>query len=568
MAPELNAAVLVEENARLKSEIDDLRTMLDTVTGHSDDVAADLLEKIDAGEKQFQVLSKTIPVPFFIVDKEHSHVLFSNENAQRLFGYSETELERKQAADLYAQAAQREALLKTFEIMKRLVDFEVKLKKSDGTEFLASLFSQPISFQGRECFLTVIYDLTERKNAEEEKLTLEKQLRQTQKLEALGTLASGISHDFNNILGIIYGNIELAIMILPKESKIIRNLNIALAAADRAKAMIMQILTFSRQKEQEQTPFIISTVVSEVAVMMEALLTSDIKIKTQIADKSSIILGDPTQLHQVVLNLCTNARLALKAKGGVISVFLDKVQISENSRLTFPRLKPGFYAKLTVADNGPGMEREVTERVFDPFFTTNEVGKGTGLGLSVVHGIVLNHRGAVSVESEPGVGTAFHCYFPIAGETQEERKAIVTKSSITGGTERILLVDDEQAILDIYMELLLSIGYFVESTTDPQQAIDFIKENPHRYDLIITDHTMPDMSGFSLSEQIHEIAPDLPIVLFSGTGNLPESKDLKKIGIRAFLAKPFSHHRIAVAIRNVLNDSSRVSANSEKVRQD
>ncbi len=554
MTSEFNAECLAKENARLKSEVDDLKTMLDAVTGHSDGVAADLLEKIDAGERQFQILSKTIPVPFLIVEQEHSRVFFSNENAQRLFGYTENEFDGKHGSQLYVQSDDRNVFLKLLHDLKRVENFEVKLRKSDGEEFFASLFSQPILFREKQCFLTLIYDLTERKKAEEEKLALEKQLRQTQKLEALGTLSSGISHDFNNILGIIYGNIELAIMILPKESKVIKNLDMALTAVDRAKAMIMQILTFSRQKEQERKPFEISTVVSEVVVMMAALLTSDIRIKMQIADKTSIILGDPTQIHQVVMNLCANARQALQATGGVIKVFLEKVSVSGDDRMALPKLKPGPYVKLTVADNGPGMEREVLERVFDPFFTTKEVGKGTGMGLSVVHGIVLNHDGAVSVESEPGNGTAFHCYLPIAGETQEERSPIIAKDSIMGGTESILLVDDEQAILEIYTELLSSLGYFVESTTQPKQAIRFIQEYPQRYDLVITDHTMPEMSGFSLSKQIHEIAPDLPIVLFSGTGNLPENVDLEKIGIRTFLAKPFSHHSIAGAIRNVLSD--------------
>ncbi len=555
MGSELDAESLVNENARLKAEIDDLKTMLDAVTGHSDDVAADLLQRIDAGERQFHILGKTIPVPFLIVERAHSRVCFANQYAQRLFGYSENEFDGRHGADLYATPDRRDDVVELLNDLGRVENFETRLKKSDGSEFFASLFSQPIVFREQQCFLTVIYDLTERKRAEEEKLALEKQLRHTQKLEALGTLSSGISHDFNNILGIIYGNIELAVMVLPKHSKVIKNLNLALSAADRAKAMIMQILTFSRQKEQERKPFGMFTVVSEAAVMVGALLTADVKIETQIVDKTSIILGDPTQIHQVVLNLCTNARHALQSTGGVIKVILEQVLVTREDRIALPKLRPGRYVKLTVADNGPGMERAVMERVFDPFFTTNEVGRGTGMGLSVVHGIVLNHNGAVSVESVPGVGTAFHCYFPIAGETHEEKNPVVTKDAIRGGTENILIVDDERDILDIYTELLASLGYLVKSTTDPKHAIRLVQEHPDEYDLVITDHTMPDMSGFALSEKIHQIDPNLPIMLFSGTGNLPENKDLKKIGIRAFLAKPFSHQSIAGLIRDVLNGS-------------
>ncbi|MBF0201370.1 MAG: response regulator [Desulfamplus sp.] len=548
----------MKENLELRHELEDLKLMLDAVTGHADGIESLLLEKVQAGEMLFQVISKTIPVPFVIISEKDGRTLFSNEHAQRLFGYSQERFSLVKVHELYENSGDIDKLTREMLVSNHVNDYEVILKKSDGTIFLTSLFSQPIHFKEQECRLTVIYDLTERKKAEEEKLMLEKQLRQTQKLEAIGTLASGIAHDFNNVLSVIFGKLQVAMMVLGNKSeKAVKNINDALDAARRAQAMVMQILTFCRQQEQEKKPFKIALIMSEVAKMLQAMITPDIKIKLTIQNRTSIVMGDPTQVHQVVMNLCANATHALQGQGGIIDISLKEVRLDEDDQLMIPRLKPGSYAKLSVVDNGPGMNKGIAERVFDPFFTTKPHGEGTGLGLSVVHGIVENHEGAVSVESEPGKGAAFHCYFPlIEKEEKVNEEPPVIESVYRGSNERILLVDNEKSILEAYGDMLTALGYRLTLKNTSQGALKLFEENPDQFDIVVTDNLMPGMSGKNLARTILDIRPDIPVILCSGTDHGIDREELKGMGIRSFILKPFTQPQIAELIKKTLGGSS------------
>ncbi|MDM8539131.1 ATP-binding protein, partial [Desulfobacterales bacterium HSG17] len=407
--------------------------------------------------------------------------------------------------------------------------FRVELKKSGGSLFPAALFSREISFDGQYCILTVVHDLTEI-------MFLEKQLRQSQKIEAIGTLTSGIAHDFNNILSAIFGYTELTadLLDLEKDKKIIGYLDNVLKAADRAKSMIVQMMDFCRQTEKEKKPFHISLTVTEVVEMMCSLTPSDIVIRFEIKNKDMVVMGDPTQIHQVVTNLITNSIHALTGKGGKIEVILDKADIIEKqwAEILIPKLKSGVYARITVKDNGPGIGKGVIHNIFDPFFTTKPVGKGSGMGLAVIHGIVQGHNGAISVESEPGKGAAFHCYFPVTEHDNENAKPDVEFTSIKKGDARILLVDDESLILDLCTNVLRTMGYHITPCAESWKALKIFKNSPEDFDLVLTDNLMAEISGIELSKEILKIRPDIPIILITGTLFETES-ELKKTGIRA-----------------------------------
>jgi len=406
---------LLKEIELLKGEISDLKMILEAVTGHSDGIEADLMEKVRTGEKLFHEISKTIPVPIMITHKISGDILFSNYHARRLFGYPPDALILKKSCELYENSQDRQTILNFLAERGYVENFEVKLKKANDSILWASLFVQPIIFKEQDCLLTIIYDLTERRRAEQEKLSLERQLRQVQKMEAIGTLAGGIAHDFNNILAIILGNLELAKMNLCAENAAIKNINNAHIAAERGKTLVRQILTFSCQTDDEYKPFRISTVISEAADMIRSLISSKIALRLQIDSETPIVMGSPIQVHQILMNLCANAAFVLREKGGVIDILLNLICLNTDDNMIIPPMKAGSYALLTVSDNGPGIDKTIISRIFDPFFTTKKSGEGTGMGLAIVHGIVQKHGGTIRVESNPGK-TVFYCYFPIISE--------------------------------------------------------------------------------------------------------------------------------------------------------
>ncbi len=389
-----------------------------------------------------------------------------------------------------------------------------------------------------------------RKHAEEESRQLGRQLCHAQKMEALGTLAGGIAHDFNNILTSINGFTELALMKDAANQKDNHHLQQVLQAGRRAKDLTQQILAFSCHSEHERKPIQFSTLVQEVIKLIRATLPTTIDIRCHPLTKDDTILGNPTELHQVLMNLCTNAAHAMHDQVGVLEISLEPITLSKTFLSTHPDLPACPYLRLTVTDTGRGMTPEVQERIFEPFFTTKDAGVGTGLGLSVVHGIIKSHQGAITVQSHLGEGTTFEVYLPrINAKTIKETR----DESIPFGKEHILFIDDEKTLTHLAGEMLSHLGYQVTVRTGSIEGLEVFRSAPERFDLVITDKTMPNMTGEQLAKAVLQIRPDIPIILSIGFSDSMTPEYAKMCGIRACLMKPFSLPDLAQTIRQVLD---------------
>ncbi len=396
-------------------------------------------------------------------------------------------------------------------------------------------------------------EIVENKKAKSDKAFLELQLRQAYKMEAIGTLAGGIAHDFNNILTSVLGYTELALMEAPDNSGIEENLNEVLTAGTRARDLVKQILTFSRQTEHEIRPVRISTIIKEVVKLIRASLPSTIEIRQDIENQSTV-MADPTQIHQVLMNLCTNSGHAMKDKGGILEVRLSDIVVDAQFAERHHGLKPGSFLQLRIKDNGCGMESEIIDRIFDPFYTTKAKGEGTCMGLSVVHGIIKSHNGIVTVDSAPGKGACFDIYIPVI-ENQEKVDPNKPSEIIVGGSERILFVDDEQALVHMGRQILEKIGYSVETRTSSIEALGLFKGDADRFDLVITDLTMPNMQGDELSSEITAIKEDMPVILCTGFSLGITDAQAQASGIRAVVEKPILVNEISKVIRKVLDEA-------------
>jgi signal transduction histidine kinase/ActR/RegA family two-component response regulator len=383
----------------------------------------------------------------------------------------------------------------------------------------------------------------------------EKQLQQMMKLQAIGTLAGGIAHDFNNILFPIVGYTELTMDDIPKDSQARQNLEEILKATDRAKKLVQQILTFSRQDCQERKPLQVQYLIKEALKLLRATIPSSIEIECNIDESCGSIKGDPTQIHQVIMNLCTNAYHAMQESGGKLEVSLKEIDISYEQSLDRVGMKIGKHIELIVKDSGHGMEPQVMERIFEPYYTTKEQGKGTGLGLSVIHGIIKNHSGDIAVSSQPGKGATFKVYLPIIDDIEEEIQ-IDEPLTAVNGKERILLVDDEEQIIDIEQQILERLGYHVTPKTDSQEALEEFAAQPERFDLVITDMTMPKMTGDQLARRMMDIKPQIPVILCTGFNETISEEKALAMGIDKFVMKPIVKDELASTIRTVLDNRS------------
>ncbi|MFH1672448.1 MAG: PAS domain-containing protein [Pseudomonadota bacterium] len=487
-----------------------------------------------------------------MMDREHN-IVWTNSVAQYLFG---PDLIGKKCYTAYHG---REKICEPCIVKKcfndgKVHEHETKVAGANGEEMnfwcTASVASRDEA--GRP--LTVIEvsrNITERKQVEKERAKLEVRLRQAQKMEAIGTLAGGIAHDFNNILSAIIGFTQLAQLDIQEGVTTTVNMDDALKAAYRAKDLVKQILTFSRQNEQAQEPVRVTLVVKEVLKFIRASLPSTIEIRQNIASDHGVVLIDPTQLHQVVMNLCTNAGHAMQKRGGILEVEVKEQHVGDYTIETHPSLKPGPYVVVTVSDTGHGMPPKVKERIFDPYFTTKSKAEGTGMGLAVVHGIVANCCGMITVESEQGKGTKFYVYFPrIQDDTTEESEISV---SLPHGNEHILLVDDEAELARLGKQMLERIGYEVTTRTSSIEAREAFRAQPQKFDLVITDYTMPNMKGDILAKEIMNIRPDMPVILCTGYSENMTSEKAKALGMKFFLTKPILIHELATAVRQVLD---------------
>lgn len=446
---------------------------------------------------------------------------------------------------LYVHPERRQELLQLIRERGVARDFEVEFYRKDQSVAWITLNTRAV----RNGTGSILYlegsaqDITDRK-------ALEARLLQAQKMEAIGTLAGGIAHDFNNILAAIMGYTEITKSRLRQEG-LNRYLERVLEASERAKNLVGQILTFSRSVEQKIKPIDLAPITLETLTLLRATIPSTITIHHVIASDVHAVLADPTQIHQVLINLCTNSSQAMREKGGLLKIALENTEITPNTANTVAELKPGSYVKLAVSDTGCGIAPEVVHRIFDPFFTTKKPGEGTGLGLSVVYGIVNGYGGSIAVKSELGSGSEFAVYLPAIQENAEaEEKPVV---ALPHGRERLLLVDDEAVLAEMGRDMLQDLGYRVMAITDSTQALEIFRAHPDDFDLVITDMTMPGMTGADLSREILKIRPHLPIILCTGYSELITEEKAKAIGIQGFAYKPLNLGSITELISQALN---------------
>jgi PAS domain S-box-containing protein len=469
-----------------------------------------------------------------------------NQAALDLFGYERKEMLELNAREVYVHPDDRKRFQQEIEQKGSLRDYEIKFRRKDGTE-MACLVTVTVKRDdegGIIGYQSILRDVTGRKR-------LEEQLRQAQKMEAIGTLAGGIAHDFNNILGAIYGYTELALNNLPEGSLAHNDLKVVLEAGHRAKELVKQILAFSRHREQELKPIRINHIINEALKFLRASLPMSIEIRQHIEAETGIVSADHTQIQQVLMNFCTNAAQAMREQGGVLEVRLIDVDLDYEEAARHPELSPGPYVRLTVSDTGCGMERVLMERIFDPYFTTKKEGEGTGMGLAVSHGIIKSYGGAITVDSEPGKGSAFQVFLPrIESGVRAETVQYV---KIPTGSERILFVDDEFELARVGQRTLESLGYEVVAKTGSIEALEVFRTRPDKFDLVITDQAMPNMTGEELSKKLLRIRFDIPIILCTGYSEVITPEKAKGLGIREFVMKPVIKRDLAEIIRRVLD---------------
>ena len=404
---------------------------------------------------------------------------------------------------------------------------------------------------GRLVRLQIATDITRIKDLEKESLRIQAQLQQAQKMEAIGTLAGGIAHDFNNILSAVIGYTEIVLADSIEGSQQHKNLQEVLKAGNRARDLVNQILMFSRQTDKELKPVQINQIVIETLKLLRASLPTTIRIEPNLSSNAAV-LADPTQIHQVMMNLCTNAAHAMREKGGLLKIELSDVELTEDFLEQHPYLSAGTYLKLRVSDTGHGMEKKITDRIFDPFFTTKERGEGTGMGLAVVLGIVKSHGGTITVESSVGRGSCFDVYLPvIEREVDAETRP---KMAMPTGKERILFVDDEKALVDLGHQILKRLGYDVTTRTSSIEALELFIAQPEKFDLVITDTTMPNMTGDELARRLMAVRSDIPVILCTGYSERISKDKAHAIGIREFVLKPIVMSDLAVTVRKVLDE--------------
>jgi signal transduction histidine kinase/CheY-like chemotaxis protein len=403
---------------------------------------------------------------------------------------------------------------------------------------------------GRIVRMEVATNITRRKEAEEQKKELEEKLRQAQKMEAIGTLAGGIAHDFNNILSAILGYTDLARQDCYHLPTVTKKLDNVIRAGHRAKDLVMQILAFSRKVDAERIPLNPGSIVKEAVKMLRPSLPSTIDIRLDVPAKTGTILADPTQFHQILMNLSTNAFHAMERAGGILSISLGETTLSESQVKNEPGVTAGKFVQLSVQDTGPGIDPGIRGKIFDPYFTTKEAGKGTGMGLSVVHGIVKSSSGFITIDSDSGNGTTVSVFLPVINMEPESENE--SEDPIPLGTERVLFVDDEEMLIRLNKTMLEALGYKVTTSSSSVDALRIFQENPAQFDLVITDQTMPEMTGSELAIRMRQIRPDLPIILCTGYSSIISRKKAKSIGIAAFAEKPLEKKEMARLIRKAL----------------
>ncbi len=487
-----------------------------------------------------------------IADIDSKALLACNKSFCEMVAYTNAEITNLNVTDLHPPDKLAEMIAQFEKQAKRKSDLatDIPVLRKDGTVFLADISTSLVMFGGKQSMIGLFRDVTARRQIEEK-------TRHRQKLEAIGTLAGGIAHDFNNILASILGYTELTISELPQNTELHENLTEVIRAGKRATELTTQILMVSRHSTSDFSLLRIQSVVREVLQLLRATMPTTIEIKQEIDDNCSSIMADGTQIHQVLMNLCTNALHAMEETGGTLVVRLEEIKSPGNEKSNYHDIKHGKYLNLEVSDNGPGISEEIIGHIFDPYFTTKPQGKGSGLGLAVALGIANDHGGTVLVESKVGTGTTFNIILPIADAHINEPEIVFdNQAKPPGGSERILFIDDEESIAILGQKMLETLGYSVRYETDSYTSLAVFMENPQAFDLVITDQTMPRLPGSELSKQLMKIRPDIPIILCTGYSSMISENEAKELGIKAFIMKPADIQTLAQTVRNVLDQNN------------
>jgi PAS domain S-box-containing protein len=516
------------------------------------------LRELRVSEARFKKMIEKSPLPMAITD-QNQDISYLNDKFTELFGYTTEDIStsKKWWDRAYPDESYRLIVKKSWmdaieQAHREKTDIEMQeweFTIKDRTRRLCEFYMVPLD----NVSLIVINDISSRKQAEEEELQLKNRLQQSQKMESIGTLAGGIAHDFNNILTAILGYAEMARDDCEPGSTISKDLNEVLEAGNRAKGLVRQILAFSRQDDTERMILQPASIVKETITMLRPSLPTTIEISQDIDAITGLVFVDPSQLNQILMNLCTNAFHAMEDTGGKLDITLKEVSLSNEDLVHEPDVKAGTFIQLSISDSGTGIVPSVKDKIFDPYFTTKEAGKGTGMGLSMVHGIVKNYGGFISCYSELGEGTIFHVFLPTVEEDAETENAI--NEQIPMGRERVLFVDDEEILTKMGKTMLERLGYHVTVRNSSLKALETFQNQPDEFDIVITDQTMPGMTGSDLSRRMLQIRPDIPIILCTGYSTIISEGKAKSMGIKEFAFKPLAKKDMAKLIRKVLDVS-------------
>ena len=515
---------------------------------------------LQQSEERFELAMRASTDGIFDWNLKTQEIYFS-PGWKKMLGYQDAELEND--FSVWERLTKREQQAESWRILNEHLqgkrdryemEFQMLHKKGHWVDILSrasAIFGKdgvPVRVVGTHV------DITERKRAEAERKNLQAQLQQAQKMEAIGQLAGGIAHDFNNILGAILGYAEMVQEDSPEGSRVRDDIDQVVIASHRAKELVKQILAFSRQTKANRIKLQPEVIIKEAVKMLRSSLPTTIDIRQNVDQDVGIILVDPVQIHQILANLTTNAFHAMEETGGTITISLKRKELTATEVISEPDVQPGPFVQISVGDTGPGIAPEIREKIFDPYFTTKAVDKGTGMGLAIIHGIAKNYGGFVSCQSQPGEGADFHVYLPLVADPALVENASVSSGLTQPGNERILLIDDEEILAEMGKSMLERLGYRVTIRTNSIEALNTFQTRPDQFDLVITDQTMPGMTGLDLARRMLQIRPRMPIILCTGFSNLISEDKARIYGIKGFAMKPLAKKDLGNLIRKVLEE--------------
>lgn len=538
----------IEESKDKESAIVTMNQNLEAIVRERTRKIVDSEQKLRESEEKYQDLYDNAPDMFASVDAETGCVIRCNRTLCNAIGKGKKDIIGKTVFELYHADSRLDAndVFVTFRDTGKVIDKNMSLVRSDGTKLAVSLNALAV----RDEAGNVLYSRSSWRDVTDIK-KMESELRQSQKMEAVGTLAGGIAHDFNNILASILGYTELALEEIDEGSQLANNLQEVMAAGNRAKGLVKQILTFARQTEEDVCPLNIAPIAKELIAFIRSSIPTTISIESSI-ESNSLVMANPSQIHQVLMNLCTNSAHAMEEGGGRLRLQIKDVTITSDSEALKNGMEPGEYVQICVSDTGTGIKTENLQSIFEPYFTTKEVGKGTGIGLAVVHGIIQGCNGFIDVNSTVGRGTTFEIYFPITKTAEEV--ASTGKKPIPGGDETILVVDDEAPLAEMLKRVLEQLGYTVIVCTDSLEALRLFRSEPQNIDALVTDMTMPGLTGDKLTKACQKLKPDLISLVCTGYSEIVSPRSATEMGVLAVIQKPIIKGELARVLRDGLDN--------------